>query len=243
MTAAAHTSCSLTIAGERIDLLPERAAFWPSRRTLILADVHLGKCESLRAAGMPIPPGVVERDLERLATAAARAQATRILVVGDLLHHATGLTPELIDTVAQVRRGSLAAVEIALVRGNHDRRVEAVLDAWGVSLLAAAHLDGPFGFSHDPADGLVPAAACTWFGHIHPLCRIGSQADGVSIPCFVVDTDHVLLPAFSMFTRGVGIVPRRGAAAYGIADGRVVRVPAAATERERTASCLIGRPR
>lgn len=240
MTAAVHTSHTLTIAGERIDLLPERAAYWPSRQTLILADVHLGKCETLRAAGVPVPAGIVERDLDRLAAAAARAHATRILVVGDLLHHSTGLTPEFIETVAEVRRGNLGGVEIGLIRGNHDRRVEAILDAWDVSLLPAAHLEGPFGFAHDPADGLVPAAACTWFGHLHPLCRIGTRADGVSIPCFVVDSDHVLLPAFSLFTRGVAIVPRRTAAAYGIADGRVVLVPTVVSGRAEAASCLNG---
>lgn len=238
MTAAAHnTGCTLTIAGERIDLLPERAAFWHSARTLICADLHLGKCETLRSGGLPIPRGVIERDLARLAAAAAQTQANRILVVGDLLHHGSGLTPELVELVADFRRDGLSGVEIALVRGNHDRKAEIILREWGVELLPDEHLEGPFGFAHDPADGLVSAAAYTWFGHVHPLCRVGSRGDGVSTPCFVVNSDHVLLPAFSLFTGGVGVRLGRGASVYAVAEGRVVELP-----RERKGSCLQGGP-
>ena len=219
------SACEVTIAGERVELLPERAAFWVQRRTLIVSDLHLGKCETLRAAGVPIPAGVVERDLGRLLAAVQRTGAERVIVVGDLIHHGSGLTKELIEAVAAFRREALVCVEIGLVRGNHDRRADLIEREWGITPLADAHTEGPFGFSHDPADGLVPETACTWYGHIHPHCRIGTRGNGVSIPCFVVEADHVLLPAFSLFTGGVGVSAREGAAVFGIAEGRVVQVP------------------
>lgn len=245
MTPPAPTS-TLTIAGEAIELLPHRAAFWPARRTLIAADLHLGKCETLRAAGMPIPAGVIERDLARLAAAVAQTRATRILIVGDLIHHGSGLTPELIDLVAAFRRTALPDIELGLIRGNHDRSADLILKQWVVTPLPDAYLDAPFGFAHDPADGLVPGALCTWYGHIHPLCRIGTRGDGLSIPCFMVDADHVLLPAFSQFTRGIAIAPPPPSArVFGIADGRVIDIPArplTPRERPRKPSCLNARP-
>jgi uncharacterized protein len=45
----------LTIAGEDVLLLPERALFWPRACALVVADVHWGKAASFRAAGIPIP--------------------------------------------------------------------------------------------------------------------------------------------------------------------------------------------
>lgn len=240
MTEPMH-SATITLAGETVQLLPERAAFWGARQTLIVADLHLGKCETLRAAGMPIPAGVIERDLSRLASAVARTGAARIVIVGDLIHHGSGLTPELVELVAAFRRRELARVEFALVRGNHDRHADHIARQWGITLLADFHLEGPFGFAHDPADGLVPEAVCTWFGHVHPLCRVGVRGDGVSIPCFVVREDHILLPAFSQFTRGGTISPIPGAAVYGIAENRVVAVPGVAP-RARKPSCLDARP-
>jgi len=227
-------SLPLTIAGEAVELLPPRAAYWPARRTLIAADLHLGKCQALRAGGMPIPAGVIERDLARLADAVNQTGATRILIVGDLIHHGSGLTPDVIDLVAAFRRSVLADIELCLIRGNHDHSAELIRKQWGVTLLSDAHLDAPFGFAHDPAGGLVSAAACTWFGHIHPLCRIGTRGDGISIPCFMVNTDHVLLPAFSQFTRGIAIAHPPSARVYGIAEGRVVDIPTRPTSpRER----------
>lgn len=240
MTEPMHAA-TITLAGETVQLLPERAAFWAGRQTLIVADLHLGKCETLRAAGMPIPAGVIERDLSRLASAVVRTGAAHIVVVGDLIHHGSGLTPELVEGVADFRHRELAGVEIVLVRGNHDRHAELITQQWGIELLADAHLEGPFGFAHDPADGLVVDAACTWYGHLHPLVRVGLRGDGVSIPCFVVHEDHVLLPAFSQFTRGGTISPGPEAAVYGIADGRVVLLPGGAG-RARKPSCLDARP-
>lgn len=240
MTSPTH-AVTITLARETVVLLPERAAFWVGRQTLIVADLHLGKCETLRAAGMPIPAGVVERDLSRLASAVTGTGARRIVVVGDLIHHGSGLTPELVAGVADFRRRELAGVEIALVRGNHDRRADHIARQWGITLLADFHLEGPFGFAHDPADGLVPDAACTWFGHVHPLIRVGARGDGVSIPCFVVHEDHVLLPAFSQFTRGGTISPGPGANAYGVAEKRVVAVPGV-SGRVRKPGCLNARP-
>ncbi len=219
-------SARLTIAGEAVELLPQRAAWWPSRRTLIVADLHLGKCETLRAHGIPVPAGVLERDLLRLADVASRTRAARILIVGDLLHHASGLTPEVIDSVAALRARALSGVDLALIRGNHDRAADRIIRDWRITPLPDAYLDGPFGFAHDPADGPVAAAACTWFGHVHPLCRVGGRGDGVSIPCFKVHCAQILLPAFSLFTRGVAIRHDPKSRVFGIADNHVLEIPA-----------------
>jgi len=42
-------------AEAEVVLLPERAVWWPATRTLLVADLHLGKCETLRANGAPMP--------------------------------------------------------------------------------------------------------------------------------------------------------------------------------------------
>jgi metallophosphoesterase superfamily enzyme len=39
------------VAGERLTLLGERLIWWPDRRTLLAADVHVGKIASLRQQG------------------------------------------------------------------------------------------------------------------------------------------------------------------------------------------------
>jgi uncharacterized protein len=40
-----------------IVLLPGRAAWMPATRTLLVADLHLGKAATFRHAGIPVPEG------------------------------------------------------------------------------------------------------------------------------------------------------------------------------------------
>src|SRR5258706_9161580 len=115
------TDLTLTLAGETVELLPERALFWPRTRTLVVADLHWGKAATFRAAGIPIPAGTTTSDLARLNAILDRTGARRILILGDLFHAAPGRAAP--TTLAMLRRwrASHANVDMLLVRGNHDR--------------------------------------------------------------------------------------------------------------------------
>jgi uncharacterized protein len=82
----------IELAGERVVLLPERALLWSRAATLFVADVHVGKAATLRAAAYAIPCGTTTGDLDRLGAAIKRSGARRLVVLGDLLH-ARGAPP------------------------------------------------------------------------------------------------------------------------------------------------------
>ncbi len=79
-TAAASERGALTtsLAGESVELLAERALYWPRTRTLLVADVHLGKAAAFRAGGVPVPRGATASDLARLGALVARTGAGRL---------------------------------------------------------------------------------------------------------------------------------------------------------------------
>jgi DNA ligase-associated metallophosphoesterase len=215
------------IGGERVYLLPCRAAYWERTQTLIAADLHLGKCETMRSAGLPIPLGVIERDLARLAAAILETGARRVLVVGDLLHHGLGLTPQIIASVADWREREADDVEISVVPGNHDRSLGTVATRWGVRVLGEAVREGPFAFIHDPAAAGASFSgddAVVWSGHVHPMVRLVGRGDSIGLPCFVVRERAVVLPAFSEFTGGVYVSPERGQRLLAIVDRQVLDV-------------------
>ncbi|MFV0302127.1 MAG: metallophosphoesterase, partial [Paracoccus sp. (in: a-proteobacteria)] len=55
-------------AGERLVARASGALWWPARRWLIVADLHLGKAERMARRGGPLlPPYEVAATLERLA--------------------------------------------------------------------------------------------------------------------------------------------------------------------------------
>lgn len=210
-----------TVAGERIAFLPQRGAWWDRARTLIVADLHLGKAEALAAAGAPLNGGVLDATLARIGDLAHRLNAARVIVVGDLLHAPAGLTPGLVDRVREWRRTLTA--QIVVVPGNHDRRIEAVAREWDLLVTGSSLIELPFGFVHDPVD--VPVShdiGAWWVGHVHPCVLLGGRGDSLKLPCFIVSERVVQLPAFSTFTSGVCVRPAPGDCVHVIADATVV---------------------
>jgi uncharacterized protein len=210
-------SLTIEVAGEPIVLLPHRAAFWPSRRTLLVADVHLDKCEGMREYGMPVPRAVFDEQMARLDHAVRLTGAARVFVLGDLLHGPAGLTPSMVESFAAWR--AAVPVEFALVPGNHDRGLSHVREAWRMDILPGVHDEGPFRFQHvpEPAEGRY-----VWAGHLHPAVTLRSAADAMKLACFCIGKTLAVLPAFSTFTAGGPVERCRGDRVFGIAGEQVI---------------------
>jgi DNA ligase-associated metallophosphoesterase len=211
----------IAIAGEVVRLLPERAAFWPRRHTLFVADLHVGKAAAFRAAGLAVPEGHLADDLSRLAQAIARVGARQVIFLGDLLHAAQGVTAQVIAQVADWRR-SHANCQFIVVRGNHDRRAGDPPAEWAMDCVDEPCWDAPFVMRHAPgpsADGYTLA------GHLHPAVALrGRGKMRARLPCFVVGPRQMILPAFGGFTGAALVHPQAGERIYAIADQAVIPI-------------------
>ncbi|HYF15826.1 MAG TPA: ligase-associated DNA damage response endonuclease PdeM [Phycisphaerales bacterium] len=207
----------ISFGGERLRLLPSRCAYWPARRTLLLADAHLGKTETFAAHGIALPAGMLERLLETLGNAIRSSGASRVIVVGDWLHAPAGLTETLVETVRAWRAGIRA--EIVVVPGNHDRKIETVADVWDLGVVDGCFRDGALSFCHMPED--ADPSQPTICGHIHPVVVMATSADALKLPSFVVDPMRMLLPAFNTFTAGVRVPRRPERSFFAIGAGEV----------------------
>jgi DNA ligase-associated metallophosphoesterase len=216
------TDILLDLAGEQLRLLPERAVFWPSACALVVADLHWGKAAAFRSAGIPIPGGATRRDLDRLDAAIARTGARRLIVLGDLFHARAGRVAT--RTLADLRRwrGERDALEIQLVRGNHDRHAGDPPADLRVNCLDAPAFMPPFVLRHEP---LAAETGYTLAGHVHPgIVLAGRGLFRERLPCFVVGERMAVLPAFGSFT-GLGMVtPEEGERVFVVADDEVVEV-------------------
>jgi DNA ligase-associated metallophosphoesterase len=205
--------------GEAVELLPHRCVWWPGSATLLVADLHWGKSETFRVAGAPVPGGVLEADLARLDAAVSETGARRVLVLGDLLHAGVGITPGLVEQIRAWRAGPARDVELTVVRGNHDRRIALVAEAWGLTVHQGTLREGPFAFQHEPGE---EDGCFTWAGHIHPMAVIRGKTDSLRLPCFWMSPRMGVLPAFSAFTRGLTIRPAVNERLYAMTGQRVV---------------------
>lgn len=215
---------TLTLASQQFTLLPQRAAFWHERETLLLADLHLGKVETFAAHGVPLPD-VMTKQLESLDALVAAVHPHRVLILGDLLHAPAGLTEPMLETVRMWRERH--ACEFAVVPGNHDRHLDKVGRWWNMRVLPPRHDEGPFTFTHEPAP---TAGRITFAGHVHPVVKLRTSADTLKLWCFVLDstdatTGVCTLPAFCDFTSG-GTIDHRvpGRRVWAIAEDSIIEV-------------------
>ncbi|HET6803017.1 MAG TPA: ligase-associated DNA damage response endonuclease PdeM [Casimicrobiaceae bacterium] len=197
---------SLTTAldGERVTLLAERALYWPRERTLFVADVHLGKAAAFRAGGVPLPRGSTAADLARLTRLLERTGASRIVVLGDFIHAKAGRVAALAEAFARWRVQH-AAIDVMLVRGNHDARAGDPPAAWNVGCVDEPFALPPFLACHRITQPATGYALC---GHVHPGVRVhGSGEQSARLPCFVLGARRAILPAFGRFTGLADVLP------------------------------------
>lgn len=202
-----HDRVTTVIAGETVALMAGRAMFWPAKSTLFLSDLHLGKGDVFRRAGIALPRGGTGHDLERLSALLALTAARSVCILGDVLHGAV-LDSAWRATWAEWREQH-AAVAVSALSGNHDRALpEAGLQ---IELLGPSCDVGPFALRHEPAEveGLHVLS-----GHLHPcvpMRGLGTRR----WPAFWLRPRITVLPAFSDFTGGCKIEADKG-------DGLVV---------------------
>src|ERR1700761_3956202 len=84
MTISAATPFKLL--DQDLMLLPQRAIYWQQQKTLIAADVHLGKVGHFRKAGIAVPRDLEQGDLAVLSDLIHEYKPHTLLFLGDLFH-------------------------------------------------------------------------------------------------------------------------------------------------------------
>jgi DNA ligase-associated metallophosphoesterase len=220
------TAAIVEVAGESLELLPDRAILWRRASTLLVADAHLGKAAAFRAAGVPVPHGTTHDALERLTALSHSAAVRRVVFLGDFLHAATGRAPQTMQALGDWRAAH-EALDVVIVRGNHDRGAG---DPPGFQCVDGPLVEPPFVLQHQPADhrdGYVLA------GHLHPAVQlVGPGRQHERLPCFWFRDRHAVLPAFGPFTGLATVAPGATDRVYVVAGDTVTAIrPAARSAR------------
>jgi uncharacterized protein len=212
---------NIIVAGETLQLLPQRAAYWPAQRMLLIADIHFGKAAAFRAQGIPVPRGTTSDNLARLDALLDAHDATQVLFLGDFLHARAAHANATMDTLRKWR-ARRDALQLTLVRGNHDDHAGDPPADLGMRIVDEPFETGPFSFCHHPhanARGYVIA------GHLHPVFRLAAAGDSVRLPCFVFGARVGILPSFGAFTGGFAIDARAGEQVFVTTGEAVMAVP------------------
>jgi len=206
----------LELASEPVELLGDRALYWPARRRLMIADLHLGKADVFRRAGIGLPAGGTVHDLQRLSELLQRTGASELWILGDILHGAAPQAAwrEQWDGWRERHRG----VRLVGIAGNHDRAL--VSTPLGLELVDECVEEGPFALRHEPLRHPRLHVIC---GHLHPLAAVPGMRR--RWPAFWLRPGLTVLPAFSYFTAGVVAEPAAGEQLVACVDGDAIPLP------------------
>lgn len=215
----ASGALGIECAAAELILLPQRAAYVPADRSLLVADLHIGKAVSFRRLGVPVPGGTTAESLAMLSAALTASGAQRIVFLGDFLHSARARAPGTLQALHQWRQRH-PAITLTLVRGNHDRHAGDPPAALGIEVVEEPFALGALRLVHDP---LAPASSgYALAGHLHPCVHLAGRAhDRLRLPCFHFGKRVGVLPAFGAFTGMHPIRREDGDRVYAIAGSHV----------------------
>lgn len=181
------------LKGEQLQLLPEKAIYWPSQKTLLIADTHLGKIRHFRKSGIAIPGKAGYRNLMHLQSLLLNLKPEKVIFLGDLFH--SEMNFEWLEFKAFLEK--FKEVSFVLIQGNHDILHEHSYSHFEVH--SAPLVYGPFILSHEPLE--EENSLYNLCGHIHPGVRMFGQArQSMRLPCFFFGASQGILPAFGVFT-------------------------------------------
>lgn len=208
----------LQIKNETVYLLAEKCIFFPQNKTLVIADIHLGKAAHFRKAGIIIPQQAgTDQDFSVLHRLLQKYETKRIIFLGDLFHAEENTSwQHFLDFTKKH-----PLIEFILIKGNHDILPATRYQQGNLKVYHDTLQEGLLLYSHAPLIG-VPKGLLNIAGHIHPGAILkGKGRQELRLPCFHLDSALLLLPAFGSLTGTFTL--RRGNAQQFVTTGKSVR--------------------
>ncbi|MEO7505314.1 MAG: ligase-associated DNA damage response endonuclease PdeM [Sphingomicrobium sp.] len=186
-----------SFGGQHFIPSPDGALFWPARRALLVADLHLEKSSWFARLGQFLPPYDSLATLTALEREVDRTGAEAVYCLGDSFHDRFGCD-RLPERARDLLISLTARFDWLWIVGNHDagfvdhcggRLVDELVDD-GIVLRHEAELGDP-----------RPEIS----GHFHPKLRLVLRGRSVSRRCFIASATKLILPAFGSLTGGLDV--------------------------------------
>lgn len=212
-----------SFAGEDFLLSVHGALYWPARRALLIADLHLEKASFFARFGQLLPPYDSNATLSAIEALVDETDTRELWCLGDSFHDGQGAL-RLSGQAAERLCVLTARLDWTWITGNHDPFPAApggrVMDEACIQGICLRH-------ETRQSDGRPEIS-----GHWHPKLRLRVRGQQLSRRCFVHAPGRLILPAFGAFTGGMraddpAIARAIGGPAEALvpADGRLLRFP------------------
>lgn len=212
------SSTRTTIKGEEFVLLPEKVIYWPAKKCLLIADLHLGKASHFRANGIAVPPAAAEKNWQLLHQLFQQYLPEKVYFLGDLFHSTHNKEWEEFEGLIK----GYDTICFELILGNHDILPPQHYTKLGFTVHEEL-IDPPFLFTHEPIT--YDSNYYNLAGHIHPGVKLkGKGKLSHRAACFYFGKNSGLLPAFGSFTGLATLNPKKEDLIFVIVNEQVISV-------------------
>lgn len=210
---------AIDLAGTQVVLQADGTIYWKEEGCLFIADLHLGKANHFRKAGIAVPLAVQDQNLARLQQSLQQADPDHVYFLGDLFHSDYNKSWLPFEKLL----ADYSRCTFHLIIGNHDILDRDRYHRSGVSLHEEGLEVGPFSLTHHPIDHQVSGYGLC--GHLHPSVRLsGKGKQSLKLSCFWETPTQMILPAFGGFTGTHRIQPSKGDRVFVLTNDSVIMV-------------------
>jgi DNA ligase-associated metallophosphoesterase len=197
---------AVRFAGIELLLDLSGALYWPAKRVLAVADLHLEKGSGYGRSGQLLPPYDTTLTLRRLAAVIQRLRPRIVLALGDSFHDKEA-PARLSLADAAVLRSLTGRCDFIWIDGNHDPQAPLHLGGRGLSEWG----EGKLRFRHQPE----AIEQIEIVGHFHPVAALSVRGRGMRRRCFAIAKKRMVLPAFGAYVGGLNVLDRAFAPVLG----------------------------
>lgn len=183
--------------GEQFLVVDAAALWWERERALIVADMHLEKGSWFAERGQLLPPYDSAETIKKLSQLVDSFGAQSVYCLGDNFHDDAGVS-RLSEECSRQLDILSKRTKIHWIIGNHDSGIDAPTDGevhrqLKIRELALRHIA-------EKDSTLLELS-----GHYHPKARVRINGRVLSRPCFALDDQKLILPAFGAYAGGLDI--------------------------------------
>lgn len=208
----------IELLGEKVKLMPKKALWFKKHKTVLMADLHFGKINHFRKAGIAVPARANDKNAENLISVLQETKPERLIFLGDLFHSHYN---EDWEVLGQIRK-HFVNCSFELVLGNHDILSEVQYERHNMKFYLNELQFENLILTHEPMEE-IPENKYNLCGHLHPGVNLrGAGKQSITLPCFYFGKQQAILPAFGSFTGLARVVPKKDDRIYVIAENKII---------------------
>ena len=187
----------IDVNGESVLLDALGAAYLPSHRALIVADMHFEKGSFYAFTGQMLPPYDTRTTLKRMTALFDAYKPALAIALGDSFHDRDA--PNRLDDFERTQLASLGErADWIWIAGNHDP----VPPSWLKGTITEEVAIGRLVFRHEPSDLNAHGEIA---GHLHPCKTVTRRGTSLRRRCFASDGRRLVMPSFGAYTGGLDV--------------------------------------